>query len=126
MDNPVKLETLGTINTRRRQTKQRHKTKTNKTKTQDEDKQNKDTRRRQTKQRHKTNKTKTQDEDKQNTNTTKCVLYTTIYAKQFFLHILQFFIYFKDIFYILCRRQSRRNTETKRRVARFVHMQNLP
>ena len=100
MDNPVKLETLGTINTRRRQTKQRHKTKTN--------------------------KTKTQDEDKQNTNTTKCVLYTTIYAKQFFLHILQFFIYFKDIFYILCRRQSRRNTETKRRVARFVHMQNLP
>ena len=122
----MKLETLGTINTRRRQTKQRHKTKTNKTKTQDEDKQNKDTRRRQTKQRHKTNKTKTQDEDKQNTNTTKCVLYTTIYAKQFFLHILQFFIYFKDIFYILCRRQSRRNTETKRRVARFVHMQNLP
>ena len=34
MDNPVKLETLGTINTRRRQTKQRHKTKTNKIQTQ--------------------------------------------------------------------------------------------
>ena len=92
MDNPVKLETLGTINTRRRQTKQRHKTKTNKTKTQDEDKQNTDTRRRQTKQRHKTKTNKIQ--------TQQNVCCTPLYMQNSFFYIFYSFSYILRTYFI--------------------------